>query len=198
MNKNETLVTAAFLVIGAILNYGYPVVAESLSIPAGIEFVIVAYCLVVMLVSLHLAEVLGIGLFSGILNILSNPVHVATLLGGQIFTTAGFMAFVNLVSEPVGIVVCFFAFAYLAGRVRTGAPFGAAFAATIASGLVYLLVVLYLSPGLMAAQPAFTGSFLFRVTVAAITNAIVVQVLFLAISRPVKKYLGPVPGNPRV
>nr|WP_320160264.1 hypothetical protein [uncultured Methanoregula sp.] len=189
MNAKEALAVVAILACGAVLNYGYPFVAGAFSIPVGIEFVIVAYCLVVMTVSLRLAEVIGVGIIAGILNILSNPAHVATILGGQAATTAGFMAFSNLVSEPVGILVCFFAFAYLAGRIRTGTPFAAAFLATMASGLVYLLVVLLLSPGIIAAQPGFTGSFLFRVVEAAVANALVVQIIFTAAGGHVKAFL---------
>ena len=189
MNAKDLLVAAVLLVPGAILNYAYPVIANALSVPAGIEFVIVAYCLVVMLVPLRVTEVAGIGIVSGILNILSNPTHVATILGGQAATGAGFMAFFNLVSEPVGILVCFFAFAYLAGKIRAVAPFAAAFAATMASGFMYLLAVLLLNPTHIAIQPGFTGSFLLRVAVAAVLNAIVVQVFFMAAGRPVKEYL---------
>lgn len=179
----------SILLLGAVANYGYPLVANALAIPAGIEFVIVAYCLVVMLVPLRLREVALIGIASGILNIASNPAHVATLLFGNGATGAGFMALFNLVSEPVGIIVCFVAYAYLAGRIRPAAPFAAAFAATLASGLMYLLAVLLLNPTHIAIQPGFTGSFLVRVAVAAVLNAIVVQLLFMAAERPVQAYL---------
>nr|WP_319376180.1 hypothetical protein [uncultured Methanoregula sp.] len=194
MNAKEALVTAAILVPGAVLNYGYPYVAQALAVPFGIEFVIVAYCLVVMTIPLRMAEVIGIGILAAVLNILSNPVHLATVLGGQSATAAGILAFSNLASEPVGILVCFFAFAYLAGRIRTGAPFAAAFLATMASGLVYLLTVLLLHPGILSAQPEYLGSFLFRVGEAAITNALVVQILFMAAGGRVKSFLEGRPG----
>lgn len=195
MNAKDTVVTIAILVLGASLNYVYPFIAKALAIPAGIEFVIVAYCLVVMLVPMSVAEVVGVGIISGILNIISNPAHVATLCGGPVTSSAGILALSNLVSEPVGILVCFFTFAYLAGRLRGGAPFVAAFIATMASGLVYLLAVLLLNPGIIGEQPAYPATFLVRVGVAAIVNAIVVQVLFMAASRPVKTFLNGASGT---
>ena len=190
MNLKEALAVTAILACGAVLNFGYPIVAGALSIPVGIEFVIVAYCLVVMTVSLPLAEVVGIGIISGVLNILSNPAHVATILSGQAATTAGILALSNLVSEPVGITVCFFAFAYLAGRIRMGAPLAVAFLATMASGLVYLVTVLLLTPGIIAVQPEYVETFLLRVVQAAVVNAVVILVIYTAISRHVKKILG--------
>jgi hypothetical protein len=189
MHAKEALIAITILILGTILNYGYPIVAEALAIPVGIEFVIVAYCLVVMLMTLRIRQVIMIGILAGILNILSNPAHVTTILGGKIATSAGILALSNLASEPVGILACFFAFAYLAGRTRTGAPFVAAFIATVASGLVYLLVVLLLNPGILASQPGYTGMFLFRVGEAAVANAVVAGVLFQVASGPVKRFL---------
>ncbi|MFA4878384.1 MAG: hypothetical protein WC586_13350 [Methanoregula sp.] len=196
MNAKEAQVTAAILVCGAILNYGYPVVARAVSLPSGIEFVIVAYCLIVLLVPLRIGEVVAIGIFSGVLNILTSPVHVATILGGQSFSAAGFMAFFNLISEPVGIIVCFIAFTYLAGKLRFTSPLVASFIATFASGLAYLLLVFLFNPALPATQPEFLGSFLNRVAMAAVVNAVLVQLIFMAVKRPMKAFLaGPVPGN---
>lgn len=188
MNAKEALVVAAILIIGAALNFLYPVAAGALSVPVGIEFVIVAYCLVVVLLPLRLPEVIAIGVISGILNIVSNTYHVAIILGGQAATPAGMMAFVNLVSEPAGIVVCFFAFTYLGSRARTFAPCVAAFTATIASGVVYLLMVLLLDPS-QTAGTGFFASFLTRVLEAAVAACIVVQLVFMAASRPVKVFL---------
>lgn len=191
MNGREALTAATILAIGAILNYAYPVGAEALSIPIGIEFVIVAYCLVVMLIPLRLPEALGIGVIAGALNIVSNPAHTAAILGGQVTESAGVMALVNLVSEPIGILVCVWVFAWLCGKARTAAPAGAAFAATMASGLVYLLVVLLISPAPISTDPAgYLASFLIRVITAAITSGIVVQILFMAGSGLAKAYIG--------
>jgi hypothetical protein len=190
MDAKGAYITISFLAIGVFLNFGYPVVAEALSIPVAMEFIIIAYCLVVMLVPLRMREAVGIGIIAGILTILSDVVHLTTVLSMHASRPALFMALFNLISEPAGITICFLAFAYLAGRIRNGAPFAAAFLATLASGLAYLAMIFLFNPGLIAAQPAYTESFLLRVVTAAVVNAVVVQIMFMAVGRPVKAYLG--------
>jgi len=189
MNAKEVFLIVAFLAIGALLNFGYPVLAQAYAIPMGVEFVIIAYCLVVMLVvPLRLAKVIGIGVLAGVLNILSDTSHQVTVMNLHA-GPALFMALFNLVSEPVGIVVCFLAFSYLVVRVRQAAPFAAAFLATLASGLTYFVLVLLFHPGLIASQPDFIEVFPLRVLIAAVANAVVVQLVFLCVESPVKAYL---------
>jgi energy-coupling factor transport system ATP-binding protein len=190
MNAKEVFLIVALLAVGALLNFGFPVVAEAYAIPVGIEFVIIAYCLVVMLVvPLGMREVIVLGILAGALNILSDTSHLVTILSMHAPRPALFMALVNLISEPVGIIVCFLAFAYLAARIQLAAPFAAAFLATIASGLTYLVMVFLFNPNLIASQPGFTDAFLFRVAAAAVVNAVVVQLVFMIAERPVKAYL---------
>ncbi|PKG31578.1 hypothetical protein [Methanoregula sp.] len=190
MNAKEVFLVVAFLLAGTLLNIGYPVVAMAYAIPVSIEFVIAAYCLVAMLVvPLRMAEIAAIGILAGILTILSNYVHIVTLISGHASWPALCMAFANLASEPAGIIVCFIAFPCLAARVRAAAPFAAAFLATIASGLTYLALLLLLPPHIPATQPGFLEAFLMRVVIAAIVNAVVVQVVFMVADQPVKRYL---------
>lgn len=190
MNAKEVFLIVAFLATGALLNFGYPLIQEAYAITVGIEFVIIAYCLIVMLVSpLKMTEVVGIGIFAGILNILSNITHLTVMLGMHAPRSEWFMALVNLVSEPVGIIICFLAFSFLVTRIRPAAPFAAAFLATLASGLTYLGMVFLSNPHLIATQPTYPEVFLYRVILAAIVNAVVVQVIFMALERPLKAYL---------
>lgn len=156
MNAKEVVLIVAFLATGTLLNFGYPLVQEAYAIPVGIEFVIIAYCLVVMLVApLKMAEAVGIGIFAGVLNILSDIMHLTVIFSMHSPRSALFMAFFNLVSEPVGILICFLAFSFLVARIRPAAPFAAAFLATLASGLTYLAMILFSNPHLIAALPAF-------------------------------------------
>ncbi|HII99196.1 MAG TPA: hypothetical protein HA272_08105 [Methanoregula sp.] len=196
MNAKEVFLIVTFLLAGTLLNIGYPVVAMAYAIPVSIEFVIAAYCLVAMLaVPLRMAEIAGIGILAGILTILSNYVHIVTLISGHASWKALCMALANLVSEPAGIVVCFISFLYLAARVRATAPFAAAFPATMASGLTYLALLLLLTLHIPTTQPGFLEAFLFRIVLAAIVNAAVVQVVFMVAERPVNRYLaGPAAG----
>jgi hypothetical protein len=190
MNAKEVFLVVAFLLAGALLNIGYPVVAMSYGIPVSIEFVIAAYCLVAILVApLRITEIAGIGILAGILTILSNYAHIVTLISGHASWPDLCFAFANLASEPAGILACFIAFPFLAARVRAAAPFAAAFLATIASGLTYLALLLLLTPAMLAAQPGFLEAFLLRVLIAAIVNAVVVQLIFMGLEQPVKRYL---------
>jgi hypothetical protein len=180
MNSKKIMVIAAILVIGTILNYLYAVIAQIYAIPVRIEFVIIAYCLLVMLLSLCMGEVVGIGIISGILTIISTPSHSLIFSGGQV-TIAGDlgMALFNLVSEPAGIVACFLAYACLTKKISTGAQFVTAFLATMVSGLVYLLLVNMFNPGLIASTSGWTGDFLVQVVQVAVVNGLLVQVVFM-------------------
>jgi hypothetical protein len=190
MNAKEVFLIVAFLAGGALLNFGYPVIAQEYSIPVGVEFIIIAYCLVVMLVvPLRMPEVLGIGILAGVLNIVSDATHLATILSMHAPRPALFMALFNLISEPVGILVCFLTFAYLVEKVPSVAPFIATFFATLGSGLAYLAMVFVFNPHLIASQPTFIGAFLSRVLMAAVVNAVLVQVVFMVVESPVKAYL---------
>ncbi len=190
MNAKEVFLIVAFLATGALLNLGYPIVQVAYAIPVGIEFIIIAYCLVVMLVApLRMAEVVGIGIFSGLLTILSTVTHLAVILSMYAPRSQLFMALSNLVSDPVGIIICFLAFSFLAVRIRHAAPFAAAFLATLASGLTYLAMVFISNPHFISAQPSYPEVFLYRVVLAAIVNAVVVQVVFMVVEKPVKAYL---------
>ena len=190
MNAKEVFLIVAFLAIGALLNLGYPIVQVAYAIPVGIEFIIIAYCLVVMLVApLKMAEVVGIGIFAGVLTILSTVTHLAVILSMHAPRSQLFMALSNLVSDPVGIIICFLAFSFLVVRIRHAAPFAAAFLATLASGLTYLAMVFISNPHFIAAQPTYPEVFLYRVVLAAIVNAIVVQAVFMVVEKPVKAYL---------
>jgi len=180
LNPGKIRIIAAILLAGTVLNYLGARIADAFSLPAGIAFLIVAYCLIVMLLPLRLAEVVGIGIVSGALTILSDPRHLATILGRQAATAAGLMASFNLVSEPVGIVACLWAYTFLKGKARAGVPFTAAFLAACASGIAYLLMVFVFNPSLVAAQPGYPETFLSRVAETALLTAIVVQVLIMA------------------
>jgi hypothetical protein len=180
MNAKKIAMIAATLVTGAILNYCYALLAQLYAIPVRIECVIIAYCLLVMLLSLRIGDVIGIGILAGILTILSTPSHSLIFSGGQL-AIAGDpgMALFNLVSEPAGILACFLAYACLKQKISTGAEFVTAFLATGISGMVYLLLVNLFDPGLIASTSSFTGDFILQVGQVAVVNGVLVQVLFM-------------------
>jgi len=187
MKQKEILLVAAILLAGAILNYLWAVISGMYAIPVGAELVIAAYCLIAVTFSLGMAELAGIGIIASALSTLSNPSHAVTVANGQIVMAGGFAAgLFNLVCEPVGIVVCSVAFVICARRIGSAAPLPATILATIASGLVYLLLAAVFSPALITSDPAWTGNFLLKVTEVAITNAVIVEVLFLLVRDPLR------------
>ena len=180
MNAKKITVIAATLVIGAILNFLYAVLAQTYAIPVRIEFIIIAYCLLVMLLALRIGEVVGIGIIAGILTIFATPSHSLIFSGGQLAISGDpGMALFNLVSEPAGILACFLAYACLRQKIGKGAPFVTAFLATGISGLVYLLLVNIFDPGLIASTTTFTGDFILQVGQVAVVNGVLVQVVFM-------------------
>jgi len=180
MYPGKVRIIAAILLAGTVLNYLWVRVADAFTLPAGIAFLIAAYCLIVILLPLRLPEVIGIGIVAGVLTILTDPRHLATILNGQAATAAGLMALFNIVSEPVGIMACLWAYTFLKGKARAGVPFVAAFLATCASGLAYLLMILIFNPAVIAVQPDYTGNFLSRVAETALLTALIVQILVMA------------------
>ena len=189
MNIKKVSLIFAILAIGGLLNFGYPLLAAAYSIPVGMELIIVGYCLIAMLVPLSFGELLGIGILAGFLNIVSDTTHLAAIISMHAPRSVLLMGLFNLASEPVGIVVCFFMFAYLGDRIRSVAPLAAAFIATLASGFTYLAMVFLFNPHLIASEPGYVEAFLLRVAEAAVVNAVVVQLVFMAVHRPVKAYL---------
>jgi len=187
MSHKKILVIAAVLIIGAIVNYAWAVFAQIYAIPVGAEFVIAAYCLLVVLLPFSWREALCTGIAAGVLTILANPNHTIAIEGGQLVMKSGYvLGLANLVSEPVGILACFFAFTYLAVRFRTTAPFIATFIATLASALTYVVLVSAFNPSLHVTDPAWLGGFLVKVGQVALTGAIIVQVLFLLLHERVR------------
>jgi len=195
MHSKKILVIAATLLIGGILNYLYAALTQVYALPVRIEFVIIAYCLLVILLPLRMGEVIGIGIIAGILTIVATPSHALIISGGQLAITGDLgMALFNLVSEPAGIVACFLAYAYLAKTIGRGAQFAAAFLATIATGFVYLLLVIIFDPGLIASTTTWTQDFLVQVVQVAVVNGLLVKVFFMVAGRRVQEVLGGTTG----
>jgi hypothetical protein len=187
MSHKKIFITAAVLILGAIVNYAWAVFARMYGIPVGAEFVIAAYCLLVVLLPFSWREALCTGIAAGVLTIFANPNHAIAIEGGQLVMKSGYvLGLANLVSEPVGILVCFFVFAYLAVRFRTTAPFIATFIATLASAMAYIVLVSTFNPSLHVTDPAWLGDFLVKVGQVALTDAVIVLFFFLLLHDRVK------------
>jgi hypothetical protein len=167
MKSQDIAIVGILLAVGAIVRY------LSLIIPGPIvsNLVIAFYCLAIMLVLPSIREALGIGLVAGI---------VCALISHSIFPPA------NLVSEPVGALVCLAVFGVLKNRIPF-APGTATLLATLASGFTFVGVAMLLVAPAIITKFTTMGAFVLDivpiVVLTAIANAVVVQILYPPASR---------------
>ncbi|WP_440954943.1 tryptophan transporter [Methanosarcina sp. Mfa9] len=167
MKSQDIAVVGILLAVGAIVRY------LSLVIPGPIvsNLVIAFYCLAVILVVPTFKEVIGIGVVAGI---------VCALLSHSIFPPA------NLISEPVGAVVCLLAFTAFRSRFSFS-PALATLAGTLASGTTFVIVAMVMiAPTILskfATMGAFVAAVIPIVIGTAIANAIIAQILYMPASK---------------
>ncbi|MCQ1537319.1 hypothetical protein FTO70_16900 [Methanosarcina sp. KYL-1] len=162
MKSQDIAVVGILLAVGAIVRY------LSLVIPGPIvsNLVIAFYCLAVILVVPKFTEVIGIGIVAGI---------VCALLSHSIFPPA------NLVSEPIGAVVCLLTFKALRSKLSVS-PAIATLLGTLASGTSFVIVaMLMVAPAILSkftTMGAFAGAVIPIVIGTAIANAVIAQILY--------------------
>jgi len=169
MKSRDIAIVGILLAIGAIVRY------LSLIIPGPIvaNLVIAFYCLAILLVLPTLTEAIGIGFVAGI---------VSALISHSVFPPG------NLISEPIGAVVCLLVYRVLKGRAP-GSEAVTTFVATVASGSVFVLI------SLMAVAPAILSKYAtlgaYAVVVipivltAAVANAVIAQIIYMPAARAV-------------
>jgi hypothetical protein len=174
MKSQDIAIVGILLAVGAIARLIATALVPSPIVP---NFVIVFYCLAIMLIVPKFKEALGIGIVGGI---------ISALISHSLFPPA------NLISEPLGAIVCLAVFIAIRDRVKF-APAVATVAATFASGIAFILIVMILvmvAPGML--YKAFTASSLYAfftlmiVTIilpTAILNTLVAQILYLPAAR---------------
>jgi len=154
------------LAIGAILRY----FLAMLHTPLTPNMIIAFYCLAIILVRPRVHEALGIGIVAGILSM---------LISSSIFPPA------NLISEPVGALVCFGLYAIL--KEKTGTPAVTTFVTTLASGFSFAAVALLaVAPKILDKYSTVFGFVVVFVPIVVITaffNAIIVQILYYPATR---------------
>lgn len=167
MKSQDIAVVGILLAVGAIVRY------LSLVIPGPIvsNLVIAFYCLAIILVVPTFREVIGIGAVAGI---------VCALLSHSIFPPA------NLISEPVGAIVCLSAFTALRSRLSFS-PALATLVGTLASGTTFVIVAMAMvAPAILskfATMGAFVGAVIPIVVGTAIANAVIAQILYMPASK---------------
>ncbi|KQC04081.1 MAG: ABC transporter [Methanoculleus sp. SDB] len=170
MKSRDLAIAGILLAIGAILRY------LSNIIPGAIVAnpIIALYCLAIILIAPKVKDALGIGVVAGIMS---------ALISHSIFPPA------NLISEPLGALVCLIVFTVLRGRIPL-APGIATLIATLASGFSFLLVSLTVIVASVITPPGenFTiEAFIIGVSpiivLTAIANALIAQILSFPASR---------------
>jgi energy-coupling factor transport system ATP-binding protein len=168
MKSRDIAIVGILLAVGAILRY----FLAMLHTPLTPNMVIAFYCLAIILIRPKVYEALGIGIVAGILSM---------LISSSIFPPA------NLVSEPIGALVCFGIYAALREQTKL-APTISTFVTTLASGFTFAAVaIIFVSATILARYNGdimgFVAIFVPIVVITAVFNAIIVQILYFPSSR---------------
>jgi hypothetical protein len=177
MKSKDIAVVGVLLAVGAVIRF------ISLAIPGPLtsNLVIAFYCLAIILVSPTFKEALGIGIVAG---------AICALITHSIFPPG------NLISEPVGAVVCLAVWKATKNMkgISKVAPGITTLVATFFSGMTFILTVIaliYTAPNILskAAPPVagfLTAGFVIVVT-CAVVNAIIAQLLYIPSSKVVMR-----------
>ncbi len=168
MKSKDIAIVGILLAIGAILRY----FLAMLHTPLTPNMIIAFYCLAIILIRPKILEALGIGLVAGVLSM---------LISSSMFPPA------NIISEPLGALVCFVLYAALRERTKF-APTVTTFIATLVSGFSFAAIAIIAIGATYLAKyngdmMAFIVIFVPIVVITAVFNAIVVQFLYIPSSR---------------
>ena len=170
MKSKDIAIVGILLAIGAILRY----FLAMLHTPLTPNMIIAFYCLAIILIRPKVLEALGIGLVAG---------GLSMVISSSMFPPA------NLISEPIGALVCFALYTVLSERTKL-APTVTTFIATLASGFSFAAVAMIFVGASVLSSPkyggdimAFVAVFVPIVVITAVFNAIIVQLLYLPSSR---------------
>lgn len=168
MKSKDIAIVGILLATGAILRY----FLAMLHTPLTPNMIIAFYCLAIILIRPKILEALGIGLVAGVLSM---------LISSSMFPPA------NLISEPVGALVCFVLYAAISQRTKL-APSVTTFVATLASGFTFAAIAIIAIGATYLAKyngnlMAFIVVFVPIVVITAVFNAIIVQFLYIPSSR---------------
>ena len=163
MKSKDIAIVGILLAIGAILRY----FLAMLHTPLTPNMIIAFYCLAIILIRPKVYEALGIGLVAGILSM---------LISSSMFPPA------NLISEPLGALVCFGLYAALKEKTKL-APTVTTFLSTLASGFTFAAIaIIFVGSTILVKyngnMMSFVAVFVPIVVVTAVFNAVIVQILY--------------------
>lgn len=172
MKSYDVVIIGILLAIGAILRY----FLAMLNTPLTPNMIIAFYCLAIILFKPRLYEALGIGIVAGILSM---------LISGSVFPPA------NLISEPAGAYTCLLVYEVLRNKENL-APLITTWIATLASGFTFAgIATLFIRATILAMYHssflAFVAAYLPIVIITAVLNAVIVQVLYVPLSRRIQR-----------
>jgi hypothetical protein len=168
MKSKDIAIVGILLAIGAILRY----FLAMLHTPLTPNMIIAFYCLAIILIQPKIYEALGIGIVAGLLSM---------LISSSMFPPA------NLISEPLGALVCFGLYAAMKNRTKL-APTVTTFLATLASGFTFAAIaIIFVGATILTKYHGnlleFVAVFVPIVVITAVFNAVIVQILYLPSSR---------------
>lgn len=168
MKSKDIAIVGILLAIGAILRY----FLAMLHTPLTPNMIIAFYCLAIILIQPKMYEALGIGLVAGV---------ISMLISSSMFPPA------NLISEPIGALVCFGLYAAMKSRTKL-APTVTTFLATLASGFTFAAIaIIFVGATILTKYNGnlmeFVVVFVPIVVITAVFNAIIVQILYIPASR---------------
>jgi energy-coupling factor transport system ATP-binding protein len=163
MKSKDIAIVGILLALGAILRF----FLAMLHTPLTPNMIIAFYCLAIILIHPKALEALGIGLVAGILSM---------LISSSMFPPA------NLISEPLGALVCFGLYAVLKEKTKF-APTVTTFVTTLASGFSFAAIaIIFVGSTILSKYNGnimnFVIVFVPIVVVTAIFNAVIVQILY--------------------
>jgi len=172
MKLKDIAIVGILLAIGAALRY----FLAMLNTPLTPNMIIAFYCLAIILLKPKIYEALGIGIVAGVLSM---------LISSSVFPVA------NLISEPVGAYVCFIFYEILRHRENL-APLITTFIATLASGFTFAgIATLFVSATILTMYHGnfseFFAVYVPIIIITAVFNAVIVQILYIPLSRVVKR-----------
>jgi energy-coupling factor transport system ATP-binding protein len=170
MKSKDIAVVGILLAVGAILRF----FLAMLHTPLTPNMIIAFYCLAIILIRPRVYEAFGIGIIAGILSM---------MISSSLFPPA------NLISEPVGALVCFGLYAVIRNRTKL-APAITTFLTTLASGFTFAAIAIVFVSATILSNPKYHGNmmefviaFVPIVVITAVFNAVIVPILYIPSSR---------------
>ena len=164
MRSQDIAIVGILLACAAIARLAANILPTSIVSNLAIGF----YCLAVILTAPRISEALGIGVVAGI---------ICAMISHSIYPPA------NLISEPIGVLVCLAVYGVLARKTQHAAG-TATFLATCASGFSFVLVALIMAAPAISLRYSGMLPFFIAMTPIVLGTALVNSIVIGLLARP--------------